>query len=52
MRREHSPLHDAAINQQALEYVEHIWADPIWRLQIIPGKEAISALNNFKNNIT
>jgi hypothetical protein len=57
LRKEHSTLHDATINQQGLDYVEQIWVDPVRRLQIIPGKEAMGALNKqlqeqFSINLT
>ena len=44
--RIHSPsLHEATINEAALNEFEDRWNDLDSRLQVIPGKEAISAIN-------
>jgi hypothetical protein len=45
LRKEPSAMHDAKMNQQMLDFLDKVWAEPLWRLQIIPGKEAIGALN-------
>ncbi|MFL5071664.1 MAG: hypothetical protein ACJ8D9_18955, partial [Xanthobacteraceae bacterium] len=44
--RVHSPtLHEATITETALNEFEERWRCPKLRLEMIPGKEALSALN-------
>ena len=45
--RKASRPHDATINQQVLEEIEQLWDSPDYALSVIPGKEALSALNQF-----
>jgi len=45
--RVNSPsLHEATINEAALNEFENSWKDQDSRLEVIPGKEAISVLNH------
>ena len=44
--RKHSPsIHEATITQVALEEFEDCWKEASSRLRVIPGKEAMSAVN-------
>jgi len=43
--RANSPLHEATVAESALEAFEAAWANESTRLSLIPGKEAISAIN-------
>jgi energy-coupling factor transporter ATP-binding protein EcfA2 len=46
--RTNSPgLHEATINEAALQEFEPYWKDLDSRLEVIPGKEAMSAVNQF-----
>jgi energy-coupling factor transporter ATP-binding protein EcfA2 len=38
-------IHEATLSQQVLDDVDRRWADPLARLQMIPGKDALSYLN-------
>ena len=38
-------IHEATLNQQVLDDVDRRWADPLARMQMIPGKEALSYIN-------
>jgi hypothetical protein len=44
-RAHSSTLHEATINEAALNEFEERWKDPHVRLKIIPGKEALSMIN-------
>jgi hypothetical protein len=44
-RKRGSALSDASISEAAIEEFDAAWGRPSARLQIIPGKEALSALN-------
>jgi energy-coupling factor transporter ATP-binding protein EcfA2 len=44
-RTNSSAMHEATINEIALNEFENIWRNPVSRLEVIPGKEALSALN-------
>jgi putative AbiEii toxin of type IV toxin-antitoxin system/AAA ATPase-like protein len=44
-RMSSSGLHEATINEAALEEFESRWKDVNWRLGVIPGKEAVSSVN-------
>ncbi len=46
--RTNSPnLHEATVNEAALNEFENCWKDAISRLEVIPGKEALSVLNQY-----
>jgi hypothetical protein len=38
-------IHDATLSQQVIEDVDRRWADPSARMRMIPGKEALSHVN-------
>ncbi|MEA2755881.1 MAG: hypothetical protein QOJ54_2170 [Aliidongia sp.] len=38
-------VHEATLNQQVLDDVDRRWTDPLARMQMIPGKEALSHIN-------
>lgn len=38
-------IHDTTLNQQVLDEVDQRWLSPLSRLQMIPGKDAISHVN-------
>lgn len=42
-----SSIHDATFNQETLVEFEQLWRVPEARLGIIPGKEALSAVNRY-----
>jgi len=45
--RTNSPgLHEATVNEAALQEFEDCWKEQSLRLEVIPGKEALSAINN------
>jgi hypothetical protein len=45
--RSHSPnVHEATVNQAALEDFDACWKDADGRLKIVPGKEALSYVNH------
>ena len=39
--------HDAEITEMVLREVESLWSDPYGRLNLVPGKEALSGLNSY-----
>ena len=44
--RSHAPsVHEADVSQKAIEQFEVRWAKPLERLNMIPGKDALSAVN-------
>lgn len=44
-RRAGAKVHEATLSQEVLDDVDRRWADPLVRLQMIPGKEALSQVN-------
>ncbi len=42
-----SHVHETTLAESSLETLERIWSDEATRLQLIPGKEALSAVNSW-----
>ncbi|MCY4379408.1 MAG: AAA family ATPase [Candidatus Dadabacteria bacterium] len=45
LRSEGTKADDTQIHAESLEKFEQLWSDPVKRYELIPGKEAISAIN-------
>jgi hypothetical protein len=44
-RQTGTKVHEATLNQQVLDDVDQRWIDPLARMQMVPGKEALSHIN-------
>jgi hypothetical protein len=42
-----SSIDDATFNEEVLNEFEQLWSSPLSRLQVIPGKEALGAVNSY-----
>ncbi|MCY3827126.1 MAG: hypothetical protein OXG10_07105 [Candidatus Dadabacteria bacterium] len=49
-RSERTKADDTRIDAESLEKFEGLWSDPIERYKLIPGKEAISTVNEHLQN--